>query len=190
MSIVVNLFGGPGSTKSTNALGITYFLKLYCIEAELANEYAKEKVYDNSLEILEDQNYVFAKQLHKMRRVDGKVDVIVSDSPLVLSILYNKNESEEFVQNVLKTFNAFDNMNFYIERPSYYTEAGRLQTKEEAMALDEELKKILKDNDIPYTTIKVDDNDREYVARTIYDIVYCELRKRVQKTIESLYKSN
>lgn len=42
MTIYVNLYGGPGSGKSTTAAGVVSQLKLLSINAELVTEYAKD----------------------------------------------------------------------------------------------------------------------------------------------------
>ena len=53
--IVVNLFAGPGSGKSTTCAGVFSKLKLIGINCEMALEYAKDKVWENSLDVLNDQ---------------------------------------------------------------------------------------------------------------------------------------
>ena len=64
--IVVNLFAGPGSGKSTTCAGVFSKLKLAGVNCEMALEYAKDKVWENSLDVLDDQIYVFGKQLHRL----------------------------------------------------------------------------------------------------------------------------
>ena len=48
--IVVNLFGPPGSGKSTGAAYIFSKLKMAGINAELVDEFAKAKVWEESKE--------------------------------------------------------------------------------------------------------------------------------------------
>ena len=59
--IVVNLYGGPGSGKSTTAAGIFSELKMLGLNTELVTEYAKDKVWEKHESILDNQIYVFAK---------------------------------------------------------------------------------------------------------------------------------
>lgn len=88
-TIVVNLFGEPSAGKSTAAMDITAKLKRAGINAEYVSEFAKDKVYEHNDEVFLHQEYIFGKQSFKMGRVRDNVQVIVTDSPLLLNILYN-----------------------------------------------------------------------------------------------------
>jgi thymidylate kinase len=157
--LVVNLFAGPGSGKSTTCAGIFERLKLRGINCEMALEYAKDKVWEESFHTLDNQIYVFGKQLHRIFRLKDKVDVIITDSPLPFSILYDKSKSENFKRLVLEQFNQFNNLNIFIERDENYNTSGRMQTQEEARKLDNEIKYILEDNHINYTCFKKGETD-------------------------------
>ena len=60
--IVVNLFGAPGSGKSTGAAFIFSQLKMKNVNCELITEYAKDKTWENNAAALECQEYIFGKQ--------------------------------------------------------------------------------------------------------------------------------
>jgi len=154
MPIVVNLIGGPGSGKSTIAAGVFYFLKMAGVKVELATEYAKDMVYEKSFKTLADQFYIFGKQFHKIWRLIDDNDVIITDSPIILSVFYNKLESELFDDFVIEQYKRFNPMTFFIERETQYQNTGRMQTEEEAVNIDKALKEILDANDIPYRTSK------------------------------------
>lgn len=151
--IVVNLFAGPGSGKSTTCAGVFSNLKLSGINCEMALEYAKDKVWENSLKVLEDQIYVFGKQLHRMWRLKDQVDVIITDSPLLLSILYDSSRNINLKNLVLDQFNSYNNINYFIKRGKDYNPKGRTQTEEEAKEKDEEILKLLNVFDIKYSTV-------------------------------------
>ena len=63
--LVVNLIGGPGCGKSTTTAGLFYELKKKGYNCEMSLEFAKDKVYEESFRIIDDQIYIFGKQFHK-----------------------------------------------------------------------------------------------------------------------------
>lgn len=75
---------------------------------------------EGHLGCLEDQIYIFAKQQRRINRLVGSVDIAITDIPLPISILYNKDLSESFNGLVLKTFNQYNNINFFIDRTKEY----------------------------------------------------------------------
>ena len=151
--IVVNLFAGPGSGKSTTCAGVFAKLKLAGVNCEMALEYAKDKVWEESNKVLDDQIYVFGKQLHRIFRLKDKVDVVITDSPILLSIIYDKTGNKYFSDLVLNQFNNFDNINYFIERTTVYNPKGRLQTEDEAKEIDKVLLDLLKDCNIEYDSV-------------------------------------
>ena len=56
--IVINLFGGPSSGKTTMAAGLFRLLKTMNKKVELVQEFAKDLVWENNLGKLSDQFYV------------------------------------------------------------------------------------------------------------------------------------
>jgi hypothetical protein len=151
--IVINLFAGPGSGKSTTCAGVFSKLKLSGVNCEMALEYAKDKVWENSLDVLDDQIYVFGKQLHRLNRLKGKVDVIITDSPILLSIIYNKEASNYLDDLVIEQFHKFNNLNYYVVRDESFNPKGRVQNHEESMEKDDEIKTLLNEHNISYTTV-------------------------------------
>lgn len=151
--LIVNIISGPGAGKSTTAAGLFYELKKQGINCEMALEFAKDKVYEESFKTMDDQLYIFGKQYHKIWRLQNKVDVIITDSPLLISIYYNKEKSDHFNNLVVEQYNKFNNILFFINRSDTYQTEGRLQTKEEAEQIDKEIKNILEKYNIEYTEI-------------------------------------
>lgn len=133
---VVNFYGGPGSGKSTMAARVFSELKEHGVNAELVTEFAKDLTWQESMKVLDNQIYVFAKQFHRVWRLQDKVDFIVTDSPLMCSLIYGTT-SETFKRLVVEEFNKFDNVNVYLQRVKKYNPAGRSQTEVEATKLDE-----------------------------------------------------
>ena len=153
-TLIINLIGGPCSGKSTTASGVFYELKKKGINCEMALEFAKDKVWEESFKTMDDQIYIFGKQFHKIWRLKDKVDVIITDSPLLLSIYYNKEKSDYFNDFIIEQYNCFNNKLFFIERNNDYQVEGRLQTIDEAKQIDKDVKAILERYDISYECVK------------------------------------
>lgn len=152
--IVINLIGGPGVGKSTLAAKLFSTLKEMGYNCEMALEFAKDKVWEESFKTMDDQIYIFAKQFHKLWRLRDKVDVIITDSPLIMSIYYMKEPSVFFDRLVIEQFNKFDNLTYLIDREGDYHREGRLQTEDEAKQIDLELKNLMDRNGIDFTIVK------------------------------------
>jgi hypothetical protein len=151
-TLVVNFFGGPGISKTTMMANCFANLKWDFIDCEISTEYAKDKVWEGSSHVLENQFYISAKQHHRLYNLNGKVKVILTDSPLLLGIYYGKNEPKEFKDMLLTYFNQFNNLNVLLTREKKYNPNGRLQTEEQSRQIDNEIIKILKTNSISYVT--------------------------------------
>ena len=164
--IVINLFGGPGSGKSTTAAGVFHHLKIAGINCELVTEYAKSKVWEDAEKVLHDQIYVFGKQNHRMEILRKKVDVIVTDSPLLLSLIYGST-SQVFKALVLEQFNTWDNLNIMLSRVKPYNPVGRLQTHEEAQGVDQDIRGMLKYLKINFLEVNGDELAPERIAKFV-----------------------
>ncbi len=142
-TLVLNTFGGPGTGKSTTCAGVFHEMKLSGVNCELALEWAKEKVWEGSEHILDSQVYVFGKQYHRIHRLLGKVDLIITDAPLLNSILYYKGENQHFGPLVAFEHFRLQNFNVLLERVKPFNPAGRLQDEKAARALDVRIVQIL-----------------------------------------------
>ena len=154
--ILVNLFGVPSAGKSTGAAYIFSQLKARGINAELVTEFAKDKVWEGNDVVLANQLYIFGKQYHRISRCQDKVAVVVTDSPLLLSIFYNRNTlfGKEFNEMISKVFHSYNSLNYLLLRDKPYNPIGRLQTEEESNALNEPLTEFLEKFNVSYETVK------------------------------------
>lgn len=159
MSLVVNFYGGPGSGKSTLAAGVFYELKQRATNVELSREYAKDIVWRGTEVLLEDQIYVFAKQRRRIKDLEHKVDIIVTDSPIMMSLIYGKGESNSFRELVREENAKHNNLNMFVKRDPDrpYNPSGRYQTKEQAEALDKEMLDMLHQNKQEYKLVTSND---------------------------------
>jgi hypothetical protein len=130
-------------------------MKVLGLKVELVTEYAKDMVYENRANILADQLYILAKQARRVSRLQGVVDYCITDSPLLLSSIYNTG-SPLIDELSLEIFNSFDNINFFIKRTKPYMKYGRGQTEDEAIEIDTKIYKKLLDSSVQYGIITSD----------------------------------
>jgi len=142
-TVVVNLFGGPGIGKSTMAAGVFHALKKQHVECELVQEYAKDLVWEGHTEKLEDSLYVLAKQNRRIQRLNGQVDFVITDSPVLLGAVYAKEESIRRLARELH--NKQESINFILCRNSEieYNGNGRVHSENEAIELDRTIRREL-----------------------------------------------
>jgi thymidylate kinase len=144
-TLFVNLFGGPGTGKSTIASHLFALLKWQGYNCELVSEYAKQIVWEKSFSKLNNQIYVFAKQHNKQFILNNEVQIVLTDSPLLFSLIYGSNCSKEFHSLVHNEYQSFNNLNIFLKRQKAYNPKGRTQNEEEAKSLDIKIKFILAD---------------------------------------------
>lgn len=174
-TLIVNLIGGQGVGKSTMMASLFSWLKTRGIEAEMCTEFAKELVWENRQETFKDELYIFAKQNHRLFRCNGKVDVIVTDRPIIMSIGYNRYYGD--VNNVFwnnayeaiveETLLQYKNLNIYLDRVKPFNKNGRNETEEQAKEFDKYFKSLLEEFDIEYYTYKGEEKSTELIGNLI-----------------------
>lgn len=172
-TIVVNLFGAPGSGKSTAAAWLFAQLKMKNVNCELITEYAKDKTWEGNHVALDCQEYILGKQSFRMKRCRDKVDIIITDSPLPLGIFYNTNPvlDESYEKLVLNIFNEYDNINYCLLRDKPYNPIGRNQTQEESDEIGDKIQMFLDDHKIPYV-LGLGNNE-------FYEFIYTEVMNKL-----------
>lgn len=153
-TLIVNLLGGSGCGKSTNACRLFSMLKDKGIDCELVTEYVKDMVWEGRNKVFTCQPYIFGKQLYKIVRVHGQVDVIITDRPIFLDIVYGENEGDNFREYVLQKFNSFNNLNILLNRVKPFSPNGRNESNiAEAKAWDTKVRYWLDETQTPYVEI-------------------------------------
>ncbi len=143
-ALIVNLYGGPGTGKSSTAAGLFSELKWRGHTTEMALEFAKDKVWEHSTAVLGNQIYIFGKQHHRIWRLRDQVEVVVTDSPLLMSLVYGaENTSQKFHELVLYEHWQLRNLNIFLNRLKSYDPKGRLQTEAEAKDIDRQIMHML-----------------------------------------------
>ena len=117
------------------------------------------------------QEYVFGIQSFRLARCRDDVDVIVTDSPLPLSIIYNTNPALDinFERTVINIFNTYENINYYINRVKPYNPKGRNQTEAESDALVTPIIDLLHENCIEFKEINGDDTGYQNIIKDVLD---------------------
>lgn len=169
--IVINGYGGPGAGKSTACMEITAALKKEGYNAEYVQEYAKELVYEKDMEMLdgspEHQYEILKEQTRRMDRLYDQVDFIVTDSPVMLNTIYNKQLTPEYESLVNELQGEYINYSFFMERDvSNFEEEGRIHNLTESIEKDNEIKDMLQKNEIKYKTY-----DHENVNEIVNDAI-------------------
>ena len=153
-TLVINLTGGPGTGRSTLSANLFAKLKIAGVDVELAPEYVKDLVWEESFKKIGNQIYIFAKQHNRLYRLKNKVKVIITDSPLLNSIVYYNDNNPHFEPLVIWEFKAMNNLTFYLERSFEYVQNGRMQDIEGAKKVDDTYKNLLDKYEIDYTSIR------------------------------------
>ena len=152
---VLSLVGGPGTGKSTTMAGTFFELKSRGVTAEMAPEWFKAKVWEGTAEkLVGDQLYIVAKQNREIRRLmNTGVQVVVTDCPLLLGIVYGELESDIFKQMIVETFTKYNNTVVFLNRIKDYDPNGRMQTHEQAQGIDVKVKDIMNFLGIPFLEV-------------------------------------
>jgi hypothetical protein len=167
MTKIINLFAGPGAGKSSIASGLVYKLKKNHISCDNPYEFPKLLAWDENYSAIQDQLYVIANQHRGIVKSYGKVDYIILDSPILLSLVYktaykgdtypSKLYGHSFDRMILDIHNQYDNINIFLKRSNDlgYNEKERYQTYNESIELDNKIKNILYTHNITYHELKV-----------------------------------
>lgn len=165
MTLVVNLFGGPGTGKSTTAARLFGDLKTSKVNAELVREYVKDWAWGERRVTPLNQLHLLGEQSYRESLLYGKVDVIVTDSPLMLCAFYQKHYGDE--DYLLRTTKAFIehssrcagtiHRNIFLSRTKPYDPRGRYENEQQALAIDARLYPWLMENDRIDAKISYDD---------------------------------
>lgn len=159
MTLVVNLYGGPGTGKSTTAAGVFSELKQCDVNCEYVHEFAKELTWEDRQKTLAFQPYVISKQMWMVERVMNAVDVVITDSPILLGWHYGRlgktlpESFYTFIRDMHKSWNTFDilllrNTSFHAYNPK-----GRNQTQQEAEKIDSALVGLLVTTSTDYQSV-------------------------------------
>jgi nicotinamide riboside kinase len=151
---VINVIAGPGAGKSTLASGLYNRAKCRGWNTELVTEVAKDLVWEGRSIALANQAYVFGRQVQRLERLRGKVDLVITDSPFLLSAIYApENYPEEWESVVVKLWKGYDNVVALLERGPWFDDRGRVHNLEASLEVDRKIAVLLAKHDITYTQV-------------------------------------
>lgn len=153
---IINILGEPSSGKSTIASEVFAMMKKLGYKVELVTEVVKDLVWEGHIELIHEQDYVFAMQHRRITRLRDKVDYIITDSPLLLQLFYLpiSNTHKSFGNYIREVEKSFDNRYIFLERTHKFSDYGRIHDEHESKVIGKNLKKLLKALDIEYITHK------------------------------------
>ena len=167
---VINLYGGPGTGKSTFSSLLYSTMKLKHMDVELVREYVKDWVWEGRTPSKWDQIYIAGKQTHKEAILYNKVKYIITDSPYMLGAFYEmKFTKQDTVLSALLRFRSFAENNdvkyvdVLLPRPEKYQSKGRYQSKKQAIKLDEELREFLHNNVFDFVELPANLNQKQRI---------------------------
>lgn len=173
MTKIINFWGGPGLGKSTSSAELFAYMKKAGYNVELVTEAIKDFIWENRTTIYSDQLYILAKQNRRIQRLIGKVDYIVSDSPILLGLIYTDPSYYKTFSNFVKElWDSYDNTNILLSRSFEYQPLGRNQTEAEAIEIDKKVKDFLDNNGIEYLSVVNSENRlkeiKDYLCKNVF----------------------
>lgn len=158
-TLFVNLYGGPGTGKSTTAALTFAQLKIGGFNAELITEFAKDLTWEGRERALKCQPYVWGKQLWRMERLNGEVEVAITDSPILLCAVYGEGYGDNFMAAVHDVYDRFNSLDIFLTRKAEhhpYNPKGRGQSEAEAMNLDARILQLLAQHVPNHITLEIE----------------------------------
>jgi hypothetical protein len=153
--VVINMTGGPGVGKSIIACELFVQLKKRFVSCDISSEYIKRKIREDARKVIQNQIYIFAKQQFQLFGMKDNVDVIITDSPIFLSAVYDDTQCEHLRALIMKEYGNYQNLTYYIERDKTvaYEQEGRYQNEAGAKLVDDKVKNFMIDNKIEHKVL-------------------------------------
>lgn len=176
MSLRINFYGGPGVGKSTLAAQVYAELnRAGGVSTELVREFVKPWAYEGRKLDVYDQVYTFGSQLWAEHRLfKAGINVIVTDSPVLLQCIYTALLDEKIAANLTQVGLRWEadttSLNFLVQRAVPYRRRGRYQDEPELRVLDDRIAEAVENFGFPYTV--VNPNESEVIVLTAKEAAY------------------
>lgn len=146
-TIVVEFYGGPSSGKSEAMARLFSLLKQRHIPVEMAPEYAKKWAYEGRQIDGLDEFYVFGKQVGAEAALLGKVAVVVTDRPVLMSSVYTDLYGSDRIRSGVDAavmaymdetkLRGHRRIAVLVPRRHAYDHSGRFEDLDQAVIVDE-----------------------------------------------------
>ncbi len=146
-ALVINIFGGPGTGKSTLAAEVFCRMKQSHIETACPEEHAKLAIWSGQPWLLDQQVILLGQSWQTIHARLRKVDVIVVDSPVLLCSVYAQGgEPDCFHDLVTDIHRRTDRINILLQRNTErdYSPDGRRENALEALEMDARIEETLR----------------------------------------------
>lgn len=171
-ALFIDYVAGPAVGKSTLAALTFGEIKMRRKLAEWSTEVAKELVWAEEFDILNNQHEVSRKQYESFRSKADKVDFVVTDGSLIHALYYNRANPdnvcnvERTERDILKWHREFRHLVIYLEREpdAPYEQTGRIQNEQQALDVDRELIHIMNNHQIEFVRLPA---GRDTVERVV-----------------------
>lgn len=146
---VINIYGAPGSGKSTLASELYVWMKQQSYSVELVREEIKDWAWQGKKPSVFEQIYITNRQMLSETNLYGKVEYLITDSPIALGDFYCQYYHQSFALDDLNgevyqaavkndlIDNEFSIDLFVPVDGQIYNEAGRYSSLEEAQKLEQ-----------------------------------------------------
>ena len=166
-TLVICLYGGPGCGKSTTAAGIFFDLKSRGINCELVTEFCKDLTWERRYKTFEDQIYIFGKQYHRIHRLMGQVDVIITDSPLLLTPVYDSEKRPTLEKLAVEEHDKMWTYNAFLKRKKAFNPKGRIHGEDHAKEIDTAIIDILMKHEVLFETFDGTTDGKDAIVKKI-----------------------
>ena len=173
MTKYINLFGGPGTGKSTTAAALFVEMKKAGYKVELVTEVAKDFVWEDRTTTLSIQPYITIKQFRNLVRLKGKVDYVITYAPIILGCVY----ADLYASHLPASYKQFiidlhkqeldPSVNIMLRRAFDYDATGRYQTEKQAQEIDLAIAEVLQTSGSIWTPINPKTTDINYFVKWV-----------------------
>lgn len=145
MTRILSFWGAPGSGKSSAAFSCAGIMKSRGMSVELVPEFPKEIAWSGDSERIKDQFFIFAEQNRRLYNLLNKVDWIITDMPLPMTIPYlmlpdrssnwNRPVGEieawktDLRKLIIRTWDMYDTVDVFVKRDVAYDPNGRFENE-------------------------------------------------------------